>query len=422
MKFISFYLPACLVIFYSCGPDAAEIRQQTLEQFRKDASYLASDELGGREIGSEGERLASAYIAERFREIGLAPKGDSGSFFQNFDFVPRANPHVMQAGDSLSMGMGTVKKIRGSNVLGFIDNQAAYTIVIGAHFDHLGMGDENSLFKGEPAVHNGADDNASGVAVLIELAERLKNRNTSNNYLIMAFSGEEKGLWGSNYFCKNPLIPLESINYMLNMDMVGRLNEENKLAINGVGTSPAWMPELENILIDSISLVTTESGVGPSDHTSFYLKDIPVLHFFTGQHEDYHKPSDDLDKLNFEGMLSISDFVDSLITRLDSKGKIAFSKTKDQDNEDTPRFSVTLGVVPDYLFTGEGMRIDGVSEGKVAQRAGLSGGDIVIALGDSVVRDMMSYMRALSAFSSGDSATVKVRRDQDTLSFPVIFD
>lgn len=422
MKFLSIFCLPALALLSSCGPNAAEIRKQTLEQFRKDASYLASDELGGREIGTEGEKLASTYVADRFSEIGLAPKGDSGTFFQFFDFVPKANPHVMEVGDSLSVGMGIVKKIRGSNVLGYIDNGAAHTVVIGAHFDHLGMGDENSLFKGEPAVHNGADDNASGIAVLIEVAERLKNRNTSNNYLIMAFSGEEKGLWGSNYFCKNPLIPLESINYMLNMDMVGRLNEEKKLAINGVGTSPAWMPELEKIQVDSISLVTTESGVGPSDHTSFYLKDIPVLHFFTGQHEDYHKPGDDFEKLNIEGMLSVTDFIDSLITRLDSKGKIAFTKTKDQDSEKSPRFSVTLGVVPDYMYSGDGMRIDGVSEGKVAERAGLIGGDVVIALGDSTVTDMMSYMRALSAFSSGDSTSVSIKRDQDTLAFPVRFD
>ena len=157
-------------------------------------------------------------------------------------------------------------------------------------------------------------------------------------------------------------------------------------------------------------IIENESGVGPSDHTSFYNSDIPVLHFFTGQHEDYHKPSDDSNKLNYKGMETISNYIYNIITDLDDNGKLAFRKTKNE-SEETPRFKVGLGVVPDYLFDGEGMRIDGISEDKPAQRAGLQKGDIVIKLGDSTITDLMSYMRSLSVFEKGDKTTVVVERN-----------
>lgn len=383
-----------------------------IQILRKDINYLASDELEGRETGTRGGEKASLYLAERFEEIGLEPKGTEG-YFQEYSFSPPRNPHAARREDD------TVK-IDSRNVIGYMDNRAKNTIILGAHFDHLGYGDENSLYRGDSAVHNGADDNASGVAALLLLAQTLKGRNLHNNYLFIAFSGEEKGLFGSNYFSKNPTIDLETANYMLNMDMVGRLNEENALAINGVGTSPAFIEVLENIGIDTLKILTSESGIGPSDHTSFYLKDIPVLHFFTGQHEDYHRPSDDADKINYEGLYVVTAYIDSVITRLDGRAKLDFIKTKDE-SKDAPKFSVTLGVVPDYLFDGKGMRIDGVSEDRPAQKAGLLAGDIVVQLGDIQVIDMMSYMEALSKFKKGDATEVTVRRNEENLTFPIQF-
>ncbi|MCB0841534.1 MAG: M28 family peptidase, partial [Bacteroidetes bacterium] len=213
------------------------------------------------------------------------------------------------------------------------------------------------------------------VAVMLMLAEKLKSANKNNNYLFIGFCGEERGLWGSNFFTKEPTLSLEDVNYMINMDMVGRLNEEKKLAINGTGTSPVWKETLEKLTNGRFDLVLSESGVGPSDHTSFYLKDIPVLHFFTGQHEDYHKPSDDVEKINFEGMEMIGNYIFSIISELDDDGELAFTKTKEEDQANTPKFSVTLGVVPDYLFDGQGMRIAGVKEGRTADNAGLLEGD-----------------------------------------------
>jgi hypothetical protein len=410
------------IVIVSCGQQQTNNDQIDKQELLDRVEFLASDSLKGRDTGSEGERIAADYIIKEFSEAGLSPMGDEQSFLQEFTFVPKSNPHVMEVNDSTSLGMGTVKEIKGNNVIAFLDKGSENTVVIGAHYDHLGMGSESSLYRGEAQVHNGADDNASGVAVMIELAERLKEKPSNNNYLFIAFSGEEKGLWGSNYYCKNPTYPLEKVNYMINMDMVGRLKEERTLAINGVGTSPIWMETIESIDVDSIQVVTTESGVGPSDHTSFYLQDIPVLHFFTGQHEDYHKPSDDVDKINVEGMLSVTEYIEVLIEKLDDKGELEFTKTKDQDNDDTPRFTVTLGVIPDYLFSGNGMRIDGVSEGKVAQKAGMQKGDIVVKMGDVEVVDMMSYMDGLGQYESGDSTLVKVRRGEEIMEFSIVFD
>jgi hypothetical protein len=310
------------------------------------------------------------------------------------------------------------------NVVGLIDNQADHTIVIGAHFDHLGEGGEGSLYVGkEPQIHNGADDNASGVALLLALAEEIiedPEDFEASNYLFIAFSGEEKGLWGSNYFCKNPTVDLSKVNYMLNFDMVGRLDEEKGIAVNGVGTSPFWEKGLEEANEEELKLITSESGVGPSDHTSFYLQDMPVLHFFTGQHEDYHKPSDDAEKVNIEGIAMIQELISDLIEESLAEGKIAFTKTKDE-SKSTPRFKVTLGVMPDYMFRGEGMRIDGVSEGRPADKAGFQKGDVVIQMGEHQVTDMMTYMKALSKFESGDEVMVKVKREEKIVEAEVVF-
>lgn len=309
------------------------------------------------------------------------------------------------------------------NVCGYIDNGAATTVVIGAHYDHLGYGHEGSLYRGEPAIHNGADDNASGTAALIELGRDLRIRGPKhNNYLLLAFSGEEKGLLGSNYYVKHPTVDLTKVNYMLNMDMVGRLKkDEPVLILSGTGTSPRWKTLVDSIETDQVEIKATESGVGPSDHTSFYLQNIPVLHFFSGTHADYHKPSDDEDKINYPGALAIIGMIRKTIALADGSGKLVFTKTKDESNEDAPKFKVTLGVVPDYAFDGEGMRIDGVSDGKPAQKAGLLAGDVVVQIGDYKVVDMMSYMKALGKFTKGETTTVKVKRGAEMLEKSITF-
>lgn len=407
------------IVLCSCMGDSEQ--SNVSQQLRQDVGYLASDELEGRETGSEGEKKAGEFIAKRFEKLGLEPKGEDG-WFQTFTFTPHPPMQMHGKGDTATLGMAIVKEISGRNVIGLLDHGKPNTIVIGAHYDHLGWGGESSLHAGDSAIHNGADDNASGVGALLMLVERLKTKHTENNYLFMAFSGEEKGLWGSNHFCDEPTIDLATVNYMMNMDMVGRLNEDRTLAVYGVGTSPSWAPMLDALSVDSINITTTESGVGPSDHTSFYLEDLPVLHFFTGQHSDYHKPTDDLEKINWEGIVSVVNYMEGVIAGVEGEGKLEFTKTKDEDNESTPSFKVTLGVMPDYLYGGLGMRIDGVTEGRPAYGAGLIEGDIVVVIGDSVVTDMHSYMRCLGAFEPGDSTVVTVLRDSLEVHAGVLWD
>jgi Zn-dependent M28 family amino/carboxypeptidase len=407
MRNILFLIFLCFLI--SCKES---INQET--RIKEDATFLASDELEGRQTGTKGGKAAASYIEKRFEELALTPKGTEG-YLQPFTFKPKTNPHEQVKFDV--NGDGT---ITGNNVIGFIDNKAENTVIIGAHFDHLGFGGEGSLYRDSiKAIHNGADDNASGVAILLNLASKLKGKNTKNNYLFMAFSGEEMGLLGSNYFVKNPTIDTKKVSYMINMDMVGRLKKDSALAVYGTGTSPIFKQTLKSHN-DKFKLIQQESGVGPSDHTSFYLNDMPVLHFFTGQHEDYHKPGDDSEKLNYEGMYLISDYIFNIISDLDDNGKLPFRKTKNE-SEETPRFKVGMGVIPDYMFDGKGMRIDGISEDKPAQKAGLQKGDIVIKLGDSTVVDMMSYMRALSVFKAGDKSKVLVKRGENEVEKEINF-
>jgi len=408
LKFLPLFVIALIV--GSCdGPPTDE---ELFTSLKKDVYFLAADDLGGRAIGTKGEQKAAEYLAQEFETLGLTPMGTDG-FFQEFTVSKPSNPHEEAVIGTDGAG------VTGRNVLAFLDKKADKTIVIGAHFDHLGMGGQGSLHRGDSAIHNGADDNASGTAALLALAKIFKYETLKSNILFIAFSGEENGLWGSNYFVKNPTIDLKTVNYMINMDMVGRLNTEKSLAVHGVGTSPSFPPVLDPINADSLKLVPSESGVGPSDHTSFYLQDLPVLHFFTGQHADYHKPSDDADKINYEGLVQVVRYISRLIAGLDAEPKLAFTKTK--DSSDSPRFTVSMGVVPDYLYDGKGMRVDGVSDGKPAQAAGLQKGDIVIQLGDSTINDMMGYMRALSVFKKGDSTQVVLERAGQKIAAKVKF-
>lgn len=384
-----------------------------LQQIQVDVVYLASDYLEGRETGLKGEQLAAEYISWRFAQMGLEPKGENGSWYHEFDFKYNPNPHA-EGGEARV----------GKNVLGFIDNGAENTVVIGAHYDHLGYGEFGSLYSGEPMIHNGADDNASGVAALLYLASRLKDNAAAknNNFLFIAISGEELGLLGSKNWVAEPTINLGTVNYMLNMDMVGRLNEEKVLVINGVGTSPAFTPTLEGVRVGGIRAKTTESGVGASDHTSFYLQDIPALHFFSGQHNDYHKPIDDSHRLNYPGILSIGNFMLAFIEELDDQGRLEFTATKNESQgRSAASFKVTLGVLPDYVYDGKGMRVDSVIEGRPGQLGGMQNGDVVLMVGDLEVGDIYDYMEGLANFKKGDTTTVKVKRGDEEVTLEVTF-
>ena len=318
------------------------------------------------------------------------------------------------------------KKRTGHNVIAYIDNGAATTVIAGAHFDHLGYGeDNNSLYRGaDKQIHNGADDNASGTAALIELAKLLKaSKLKNNNYLFVSFSGEELGLLGSKYFTEHATIDLTKANYMINMDMVGRLNDSSKtISIGGYGTSPLWGTLFSTIGSDPNFINKYDSsGTGPSDHTSFYLKDIPVLFFFTGGHSDYHRPTDDADKINYTGEYRVLKYIYKVMEAANSKGKLSFSKTRDTQMSSGTKLNVTLGIMPDYAFSGNGVRADAISDGRPAQKAGLQPGDIILQLGDYPVTSVENYMQVLNKFKKGDNTKVKIKRGNDVIEKEVQF-
>ena len=395
----------------SAGGLLAQDREAALYDIQMDVAYLASDLLEGRETGTPGAALAARYVAERFEALGLTPGGVDGGWYQPFEFRYNANPHAPAEDGVLRTGR---------NVVGMLDRGAAHTVVIGAHYDHLGYGGFGSLQPGDSLIHNGADDNASGVAALFEIARQLGlSEARQNNYLFIAFSGEELGLYGSKHFVKTPTVALDEVNYMINLDMVGRLSEERVLAVNGTGTSPSWEAALEAAATD-LDVKKHESGLGPSDHASFYLEDLPVLHLFTGQHVDYHKPGDDSHLINYDGLYDVASFAVRVIEALDGQGALAFTKTKDESQQ-RAAFKVSLGVMPDYVSGGDGVRIDAVLDGRPAAKAGLQKGDIVIRLGEVEVTDINAYMLALSKFEKGDVTTVVVKRGDEVIEKEVKF-
>jgi aminopeptidase YwaD len=306
------------------------------------------------------------------------------------------------------------------NVVGFIDNKANNTIILGAHLDHLGYNEDKHGLDLNNFIHNGADDNASGTAALIELAKSLvKKAPKNNNYLIIHFSGEELGLLGSKYWLDHPTYN-GNFNYMINMDMVGRYDTARKLTIGGYGTSSKW----SEILSKTPTTLLTHydsAGTGPSDHASFYRKDMPVLFMFTGSHSDYHKATDDWDKINYEGEKEIVRLVQNIIKATDVYGKLDFLKTREQSMGKSTKFTVSLGVMPDYAYTGTGVRIEGTSQGKLGEKLGLKPADVLLQVGDYKLIDVMSYMQALGKFKKGDKTTLVIKRGADEIKYDIQF-
>jgi Zn-dependent M28 family amino/carboxypeptidase len=427
-KFMTIVLLCCVFLMNNAAIAQNYDAAQTAKNLRKHIKFLASDDLQGRAPNTTGATLAAQYLVAQFAQLGLLPAGDGNSYLQNFEFALKKSPHDTAI---IQKNLTDTTKQRGKaqNILAYINNGAPHTIVVGAHYDHLGYGKENSLFTpkkpSKPQIHNGADDNASGTAALIEIARNIKkNAEKYNhyNYLFIAFSGEEMGLYGSKYFVNNPTIDLNTVNYMLNMDMIGRLNKTNTVIINGVGTSPVWAQMIDSTgWQGKLKFKTTQSGIGPSDHTSFYLKDLPVLHFFTGNHPQYHRPTDDAKLINYAGEATIIAFMLDMMQKTNDLPKIAFTKTKEEAQRDTPSFKVTMGIIPDYTYEGTGVKIDGVSEGRPAQKAGIKANDVIIKIGSEPIPDMMGYMTALSKQTKGISTTVTVQRGNNTLVLPLIF-
>lgn len=277
MRYLLFLVIASAVYSGSYAQDY----QPSANRIQKTVTYLASKKLKGRGTGEKGSIKASNYVAAQFKKLGLKP-GNGDSYFQDFTFDRKEHHNIASR-----------------NVVGFLDNGASKTIIIGAHYDHLGTA---GLFDGKypiGQIHNGADDNASGVAGLLELARYYteNGRQEPFNFLFISFGGEELGLQGSKYYTANPTIPLTNVHFMLNMDMIGRYNEERGLGIGGYGTAREWPAVFKDAQETGIHYFTDGSGKGASDHHNFFMHDVPVIFLHTGPHDDYHKPTDDIEKL-----------------------------------------------------------------------------------------------------------------------------
>lgn len=382
-----------------------------LAEIKSNIEFLANESLEGRFPGTDGEMQAAKYIASKYEEYGLLKIEDT--YFQNFSFILPTSPH-----EEVKFNQDSNSKINATNVVGYIDNKSNFTVIIGAHYDHIGYGGQYSLDRGVNEIHNGADDNASGTSMLINLAKKLKQRNNSKyNYLFIAFSAEELGLLGSKYFVDSSLFNQSSYNYMINLDMVGRLNESKELSIFGVGTSSIFR-QVINSLNEEFKLNLVNDGTGPSDHTSFYNKELPVLFFHTGSHENYHRPTDDVEYINYQGIEQISNYVYNIIEELEAYEKLDFKETI-SNQQSVARFNVSLRVMPDYVFDGDGMKADQIIKGGPADLAGLLDGDIIIQIDELKVNDVYSYMEALSKYNEGDTIKVLVIRETKKLEFEV---
>jgi hypothetical protein len=586
---LNIFVLISIISVFNCAPKVIEFVSAdiTSGELRQHVKYLTSDELAGRRSGEEGNRKAAEYIADKFKEYGLAPAGASGGYFQEFSFVsatkvgannkfelnigdktiilkPKddyrplssstdtslttkfvfagfgiAAPDSMHYNDYADLdvkgklvmvmrgspdtsvadkffqhsnimgklftarekgaigiifltGMpGTksdnlgafedprtggasiavlsmkwniaeslfaiagknliqtklniesnlkpnsfefentsvnlvtqIEKIRATtaNVVGYIEGSDSSlrneAIVVGAHFDHLGMGGEGSgsLKPDTIAPHVGADDNASGTAGILELAQYLGTQKQSlkRSIIFVAFTGEELGVLGSDYYVKNPFKPLEKTVTMVNMDMIGRM-KDSILVIEGMGTSPIFDSLMKRENLDSLTLKLKPDGFGPSDQASFYKKDIPVIFFFTNLHSDYHKPSDTWEKLNYIGEEKVVQMAKRVIIDIaNADNKPAFTKSAPLPmGGDRQGARVTLGIIPDFASDVPGMKISGTRPGSPAEKAGLKGDDIIVKFGGKEIKNIYDFTYLLGQFKPGDEVEVVVKRGNE---------
>ena len=345
---------------------------------------------------------------------------------------------------SVEFGVNLIKKTAEAyNVIGILEgNDSALkneAIIIGAHYDHLGHGGQGSLAPNSTEIHHGADDNASGVSAMLELARQFaKEKKNKRTLIFIAFGGEEEGLLGSQFYVNNPAFPLAKTVAMINMDMVGRLKED-KLTIGGIGTASEWK-ELFNskklyVPCDTSSGPGTclasivfkfqlnEDGFGPSDHSSFYAKQIPVLFFFTGTHNDYHKPSDTADKINYDGLLKVTDFVEEIVKAIDTnptKPTYAVAKSSGTSGGRSG-FNISLGTVPNYADgNNDGLLLDGVRDDSPAAKAGIKSGDKIVKLAGKEIRNISDYTVILGEMKAGTEYEIVVKRGAETVTLKIV--
>lgn len=393
---------------------AAPLRAQRVVEpprLLDDIRFLSDDRLQGRMTGSVGADSAAAYLARRFSQVGLQPA--AGGWFQSFTVGREAPARQAQAG-----------AVVGRNVIGILPGRDPVlrnqTIILGAHYDHLGLGGFGSLDPDSTGlVHNGADDNASGAAALIQVAARLAAAPPARTVVFIAFSGEELGLLGSAYYVKEPIYPLTGTLAMVNLDMVGRLRN-GRLIVYGARTAKEFPALLDSLnWYAGFDLKAQGDGYGPSDHSSFYAAKRPVLHLFTDLHEDYHRTTDDWQKVNYDGLKRVADFSLGLVTALANRSKpLTFldlpapllSQTTPAMGTGLSGYGAYLGTVPDMTGAPGGVRLVGVRAGSPAERAGLRGDDIITRIGTTDTPDLQAMTDALRSHKPGEVVEIVVRR------------
>jgi hypothetical protein len=380
-----------------------------------DIDYLAADARQGRGIGTDGLDQAAEYIAREFARIGLHQPWDGG-YFQDFtiDSTAPVAAHTR-------IGGAAVK-----NVVGVLPGRgplAGEVVVLGAHYDHLGYGNPG-LGSLDPdsvgVVHNGADDNASGTAALMETARLLRSRvqGDRRTFVFVAFTAEEEGLIGSTYYVGHPVFPDDSTVAMINFDMVGRLRDGKLLAL-GTATAPEFGPLLDSLNAGyHFDLHAGGDGWGSSDQTSFYAEKIPVVHFFTDMHEQYHRTTDDPPTINTAGIAKIAtfaaDFATALASRPERPTYVSVPRPVAQAGA-----RAWFGSIPDMSGSPGGVRLTGVTEGSPAAEAGLKAGDILTKFGTMDIGNLNDLQNALVSHKAGDVVDVVVRRGDETLTFTV---
>lgn len=375
---------------------------------RNDIAYLASDRLEGRMTGTPGNDSAAAYIARKYKALKL--KAPFNGYLQPFVARSAAMAHM---GDTTGMKTQNVAAI----LPGTDPALSKQYIVIGAHFDHLGR---TTQFATDPqagnVIHNGADDNASGTAAVIQLARMLSVSRPRHSIVFANFTGEEEGLLGSQYFVDNSPVPLDSIVAMLNFDMVGRLRND-KLLVFGSGSATELGALLDSANVRAPTRFNIQGGgdgFGASDNSSFYAKNIPVLHFFTDSHDDYHAATDDVEKINASGEARVVDLAFNTIKELDARpSRLTFVRSTKPTPMGGPSASQAyLGSIPDMSASAvAGIKLTGVRAGSPAEQAGLKAGDIIVELAGKPVTDLQTYADALYSHKPGETVKIVFLRE-----------
>jgi acetylornithine deacetylase/succinyl-diaminopimelate desuccinylase-like protein len=374
-----------------------------------DIRFLSDDKLQGRMTGSPGADSAAAYLARRFEQVGLQPA--AGGWFQSFTVAKEA-PVAQSARVGGMVGRNVIGLLPGHDPS--LRNEA---VIVGAHYDHLGLGGFGSLDPDSTGkVHNGADDNASGAAMLIQIASRLAHAPPARTVLFIAFSGEELGLLGSAYYVKQPVYPLSTTSAMINLDMVGRLRN-GRLIVYGTRTAKEFPALLDSLNWHSgFDLKAQGDGYGPSDQSSFYAAGRPVLHIFTDLHDDYHRTTDDWEKIDPEGFRRVTNFTVGLVTAIANRPtrltpvEVSPPSHAVGTTSSAPAYGTYLGTIPDMTDNPGGVRLLGVRAGSPAEKAGLRGDDIITRIGRMEIPDLQAMTNALRSHEPGDTVSIVIRR------------